>query len=85
MYNPGANSANPRNWLGLIWNVANHMVYEARGSETMAFTPMPRTLLENDLSATGTLHECYHPDSGEPKFNAGFMSWNLLGLLMETE
>jgi putative isomerase len=40
------------------------------------------TLLERDLQQTGTIHECYHPDSGAPNFNADFLSWNVLALLM---
>ncbi|GAT32278.1 putative isomerase [Terrimicrobium sacchariphilum] len=90
MYSPGTNSANPSNWLGPIWIVANYMIYEGLRnygyhSDAATLARKTRALLENDLAATGTLHECYHPDSAQPNFNSGFISWNVLALLMETE
>lgn len=87
MYNPGTNSANPSNWLGPIWIVANYMIYEGLKNygfhdDAAALACRTRTLLTNDLERTGTMHECYHPDTGVPNFNAGFLSWNVLSLLM---
>jgi putative isomerase len=88
MYDPATNSANPSNWLGPIWIVANYMVYEALhryGYHTDAseLAKKTRSLLELDLQNTGTIHECYHPDTGAPNFNAGFLSWNILAMLMK--
>lgn len=87
MYSPGTDSANPSNWLGPIWIVANYMIYEGLKNygyhdDAAALARKTRTLLENDLAATGTLHECYHPDTGAPNFNAGFLSWNVLAAAM---
>jgi len=89
MYEPATDSANPSNWLGPIWIVANHMVYEALdryGYEADANTlaEKTRSLLSGDLQKTGTLHECYDPDTGAPNFNGGFLSWNLLAAMMRT-
>ena len=35
-----------------------------------------------DLEAGGSLHEYYHPDSGEPIMTKGFQNWNFLVLNM---
>lgn len=88
MYEPAMDSANPSNWLGPVWIVANHMVCEALkryGYETdaTALADKTRMLLAGDLQKTGTLHECYHPDTGAPNFNGGFLSWNILAVLMK--
>lgn len=83
MYDPATDSANPSNWLGPIWIVANYMV--AEGLKRYGFqedaarvTEKIVTLLGEDLHRHGELHECYHPDTGEPNFNGGFLSWNVL-------
>ncbi len=88
MYAPEINSGNPSNWLGPIWIVANYVVYE--GLKRYGFTleaailaGKTKGLLTGDLEKTGTLHECYHPDTAVPNFNAGFLSWNVLAPLME--
>ena len=88
MYEPATDSANPSNWLGPVWIVANYMVYEALiryryHADAGKLADNTRSLLENDLEKTGTIHECYHPDTGAPNFNAGFLSWNLLAALMK--
>lgn len=87
MYEPGTNSANPSNWLGPVWIVANYMIYEALNrygyhSDAKTLGSKIRSLLELDLQKTGTIHECYHPDTGAPNFNDGFLSWNILASLM---
>ena len=87
MYDPDTNSANPSNWLGPIWIIANYLVWEGLRSsgfvsEAATLAGQTRELLENDLTGTGTLHECYHPDTGKPNFNANFLSWNILALHM---
>ncbi|MES2307618.1 MAG: trehalase family glycosidase [Verrucomicrobiota bacterium] len=88
MYSPSINSCNPSNWLGPIWIVANFMVQEGLrqyGYDILANKISDATLrlLEKDLKKTGTLHECYHPDTGKPNFNKDFISWNVLALCMK--
>lgn len=87
MYCPEVESSNPSNWLGPIWIIANFMVWESLRNagytnEAAELAYKTQRLLLDDLQHTGTLHECYHPDSGAPNFNAGFISWNVLALLM---
>ena len=83
MYDPVTDSANPSNWLGPIWIVANYMVYEglkrygfAKDAQEIAEKIV--ALLGGDLERHGEFHECYHPDSGAPNFNSGYLSWNVL-------
>jgi putative isomerase len=80
-------SNNPSNWLGPIWGVANYLVF--RGLLKYGFVEDARdlaektvTLLGRDLERNGSLHEYYHPDSGDPVMTRGFLSWNLLVLNM---
>ena len=40
------------------------------------------TLFGRDYEKTGTLHEYYQPENGEPIVNAGFQNWNYLVLNM---
>lgn len=87
MYEPEKDSANPSNWLGPVWIVANYMIYE--GLKQYGYTTdcsqlasKIRALLEQDFQQTGTLHECYSPETAQPNFNANFLSWNVLALLM---
>lgn len=89
MYAPGINSSNPSNWLGPIWIIANYLVYAGLRNfgfheEAGRLASKTRCLLQQDLMATGTLHEHYHPDTGAPNFNAGFIDWNILAHLMDT-
>ncbi len=83
-----AQSCNPSNWLGPIWIVANYFVWKGLlryGFEAEAAILARKTvsLLEDDARKTGTLHEYYHPETGEPLMNPGFLSWNLLALEMD--
>lgn len=80
-------SNNPSNWLGPIWGVSNYLVF--RGLQKYGFTEEARDLAEKtvalfgrDLETTGSLHEYYHPDSGEPIVTRGFQNWNFLVLNM---
>lgn len=86
-YEPATDSSNPSNWLGPVWIVTNYMLWEALRrygwkAEAGELARQTIALLARDLASTGTLHECYHPDSGAPNFNAGFLSWNTLVLDM---
>lgn len=87
MYAPEVESSNPSNWLGPVWIVSSFMTWEGLRrygyvQEASLLADKTLALLEQDLERTGTLHECYHPDTGSPNFNAGFLSWNTLALLM---
>lgn len=83
MYDPVTDSANPSNWLGPIWIVANYMVYEGLkrygfAKDALEIAEKIVALLGGDLERHGEFHECYHPDSGAPNFNSGYLSWNVL-------
>ncbi len=80
-------SNNPSNWLGPIWGMSNYMVF--RGLTKYGFDEEATELAEKtirlfgkDLETTGSLHEYYHPDSGEPIMTKGFQNWNFLVLNM---
>jgi putative isomerase len=80
-------SNNPSNWLGPIWGISNYLLF--RGLDKYGYTDDARDIAEKtvvlfgrDLATSGTLHEFYHPDSGEPIMNQGFQSWNFLVLQM---
>lgn len=88
MYAPEVQSMNPSNWLGPVWLVASYLVYAGMirygfVAEASELARVTHGLLLRDLNRTQTLHECYHPDTGEPNFNAGFLSWNTLALQMK--
>lgn len=80
-------STNPSNWLGPVWIVSNYFVW--RGLKNYGFTAeaadlSARTvrLLSDDLTASGSLNEYYHPDTAMALSHKGFMNWNLLVLEM---
>ncbi len=80
-------SNNPSNWLGPIWGVSNYLVF--RGLLKYGFTDEARELAEDtvrlfgrDLETTGSLHEFYNPDNGEPIMTRNFQNWNFLVLNM---
>ncbi len=83
-------SNNPSNWLGPIWLVANYVAF--RGllnygyrDEAKILCSRSARLLADDLQKTGCLHEFYHPDTGHPIMNGGFINWNILALNMIRE
>jgi len=87
MYAPEIESANPSNWLGPIWIIANYLVYfgfknYGYDGEASLLAMKTRELLTRDLEQTNTLHECYHPDTGQPNHISGFFSWNTLAAAM---
>jgi putative isomerase len=80
-------SNNPSNWLGAVWGISNYLVF--RGLDRYGFEADARDLAEKtvklfgrDLETTGSLHEYYNPDSGEPIMTQGFQNWNFLVLQM---
>lgn len=90
MYAPEEETSNPSNWLGPVWIIANYFVWEGLrnygfADEANRLADKTARLLERDLELTGTLHECYHPDTGKPNYNGDFLSWNILGAVMQAE
>lgn len=80
-------SNNPSNWLGPIWGVSNYLVF--RGLLKYGFADDARELAEDtvrlfgrDLETSGSLHEFYNPDNGEPIMTRNFQNWNFLVLNM---
>ncbi|MGH3740042.1 MAG: amylo-alpha-1,6-glucosidase, partial [Micromonosporaceae bacterium] len=83
-------SANPSNWQGPVWVMSNYIAFS--GLLRNGFTPQARhilegtlTMLARDIERHGTLHEYYHPDTGEGLMNPGFLNWNLLATTMHRE
>ncbi len=84
MYNLKA-SGNPSSWLGPIWGISNYMTW--RGLVQYGYTKEARELgaktiimFGKDFEKTGTLHEYYQPENGQPILNPGFQNWNYLVL-----
>ncbi|MFF2052329.1 amylo-alpha-1,6-glucosidase [Leifsonia sp. NPDC058194] len=80
-------SNNPSNWLGPIWGVSNYLVFRGLvkyGFEEDAIELAEKTveLFGRDLETSGSLHEFYHPDNGEPIMTKGFQNWNFTVLNM---
>jgi putative isomerase len=80
-------SNNPSNWLGPVWGMSNYMVF--RGLVKYGFPEDARELAEKtirlfgrDLESSGSLHEFYNPDTGDPIMTKGFQNWNFLALNM---
>lgn len=78
-------SNNPSNWLGPVWGISNYLMF--RGLHKYGFADDARALAEKtvalfgaDLETNGSLHEYYHPDTGEPIITHGFQNWNFLVL-----
>jgi putative isomerase len=80
-------SNNPSNWLGPVWGMTNYMVF--RGLVKYGFDEDARELADKtvrlfgrDLESSGSLHEFYNPDTGDPIMTKGFQNWNFLVLNM---
>lgn len=89
MYNLDATN-NPSNWLGPIWLVVNYVVFRGLlnyGYREKATELCKKTLylLGEDYRKNGTQHEYYHPETGEPVMNPGFLNWNMLAINMLQE
>ena len=90
MYCPEIESGNPSNWLGPLWMLVQYLVYEGLRrydfhAEANELSRKTLGLLVGDIEKTGTLHECYHPDTGKPNHVKDFFSWNSLPLIMEQD
>ena len=86
MYDLSATN-NPSNWRGPIWGSANYFCWRAMlkyGYEEDAAWLAETTvrLMGQDIARTGTLHEYYHPDTGEAIMTPDFINWNALALNM---
>ncbi|WP_168122571.1 trehalase family glycosidase [Paenibacillus sp. HB172176] len=84
--------SNPSNWQGPVWIVSNYLVFRSvlnYGYVELAQAIAEKTLrmLSLDIGRTGTLHEYYHPDTGEGIMNPDFLNWNLLAdsMMLELE
>jgi len=94
---PGYNNVsmiNPySNWQGPIWINANYLYYIALkrygfNKEARQLSGIMGTLVLADIQKWGSMHECYHAETGEglaptPEQSkdhifAGFVGWNLL-------
>lgn len=81
---------NPSNWLGPIWIITQYIIF--RGLLNYGYTAEAKELAEKtilllgrDIETSGTLHEYYVPETGEPVMNGGFLNWNLLVINMMDE
>ena len=86
MYNLRA-SSNPSNWQGPIWGISNYLVW--KGLVKYGFNKEAKTLAEKtvklfgqDFEKTGTLHEYYDPENGNPILHPDFQNWNYLVINM---
>lgn len=84
MYSLVKSQGNPSNWLGAIWTVANYCVYKGlvryqKDGLAEKLRKATLGLLNKALKEHGDFFESYHPDTGEPFMNKGFLSFNLLG------
>jgi Glycogen debranching enzyme len=89
MYNLEATN-NPSNWLGPLWIIVQYIVYRGLvnygyDDEAKKIAEKTILLLGGDIEKTGTLHEYYVPETGEPVMNGGFLNWNLLVVNMLDE
>lgn len=89
MYNLEATN-NPSNWLGPIWLIVNYVTFRGLlnyGYKKEAIKLYEKTLnlIGQDYEKTGTLHEYYSPETGEPVMSAGFLNWNITVLNMSLE
>lgn len=83
-------SNNPSNWLGPIWLVVQYILFRSLKNygyheEAERLCNQTIDLLGRDLEKTGTMHEFYHPQTGEPILNGGFLNWNMLAINMIDE
>ena len=86
MYNLRA-SSNPSNWQGPVWGISNYLVW--KGLVKYGFNKEAKTLAEKtvklfgqDFQKTGTLHEYYDPENGNPILHPDFQNWNYLVINM---
>ncbi len=89
MYNLEATN-NPSNWLGPIWLIVNYVTFRALMNygykkEAQELYEKTLSLLGSDYEKTGTLHEYYSPETGQPVMSPGFLNWNLLVINMKLE
>ena len=80
-------SSNPSNWLGPVWIIVNYLTWRALknygfAAEAQDLADKTLRLLADDLAATGSLNEYYHPDTGAAISHKGFVDWNLLAVEM---
>lgn len=80
-------TGNPSSWQGGVWILSNYFVFKALSrygykAEADELAKKTLELLDKDFKTSGAFHEYYNPETGEPIFNKGFSSWNLLAFNM---
>ena len=75
-------SSNPSNWLGAVWVMPNVLIWQGLVRyEQMDMAEQLRTatleLLGKNLKELGDIFESYHPDTGEPMLNPGYLGLNM--------
>ncbi len=91
MYSPDSGrQGNPSNWLGPIWIIPCYMIWE--GLKRYGYNDIASDLAENiittairDFEKNNCLHEHYNPETGIPQIAPGFVSWNLLLSIMQSD
>ncbi len=80
-------SSNPSDWLGPVWIMTNYFVWKGLKTygyhaEATVLADKTLRLLADDLAKHGCLNEYYHPETGAPLGQKGFLDWNMLVLEM---
>jgi putative isomerase len=86
IYNNTA-TGNPSNWQGPVWGLSTFVTayglakYGYR-NEALDLSFRQIRVFAADIRQNGCLHEYYHGDTGQPIMKPGFLSWDILGLLV---
>ncbi len=85
LYNPTSGY-----WRGPIWVISNYLMM--RGLLNYGYKEPARELamktvdlLVRDFHVSGSMNECYNPETGAPAAGGKFLSWNLLAEHMVEE
>lgn len=77
-------------WRGPVWVISNYLAMHGLmnygySKEARAIAAETVSLLVADYAATGGMNECYSPETGKPRANGHFLSWDLLAEHMVEE
>lgn len=89
IYNISATS-NPSNSLGPVWFIYNYFAFKGlmnEGKRKLAKDICNKMILlfARDIKENDKTSESYHPDTGKPLLEHGFLSWNVLIISMLKE